>query len=346
MDQNKQDSSPSSSRPLIWDVARESGVSIGTVSRVLNGRSGVAEATREKVLSVIKKMNYSSAGRPPVHDTDVHYIGYVVPQMGYFVPVLEGVNEALEEYHASLVVCRTQEQAAIEASIMERFQHTGVRGALLVLPSQSPTELLALFQSGYPFVVIDPRYPLSDDIPTVSVSNMSGARAATEHLVRLGHRRIGVISGPLDWCASIDRLAGYRSVLSGAGLPLEPDLIVASNFTLEGGIAAAETLLTLPQRPTAIFAFNDAMALGVLHIAEKLGIKVPEELSVVGFNDSGLATYCTPPLTSVFQPEMELGRTAVKILYRLLSGQYSEAPRLELSTRLVVRASTVPPRPV
>jgi LacI family transcriptional regulator len=172
----------------------------------------------------------------------------------------------------------------------------------------------------------------------------AGAKQATEHLLALGHRRIGAIAGPAGWYATEERLLGFRAALAAAGILLEPELVVHSDWRTPRGTEAAEQLLSLRKPPTAIFGFNDNVAIGALHAARAHGLSVPNDLSVVGFDDTAQATIVTPQLTSVRQPLAELGRTGVSLLTRLLDGQRIDALRMELSTKLVVRNSTAPPR--
>ncbi|HXT35057.1 MAG TPA: substrate-binding domain-containing protein, partial [Chloroflexota bacterium] len=230
-----------------------------------------------------------------------------------------------------------------EVTVLQRLMHRVTDGSLLILPSETKAELRQLRQHGAPFVVIDPSTPLDDTIPVVAAANWSGARVATEHLTTLGHRRIGLITGPKNWCASVDRTAGYYSALLAAGLPVAPELVREADFYVEGGRVAAHELLTLPEPPTAIFAINDNMAIGVMSAARERGLALPRDLSVVGFDDIDLATVASPTLTTVSQPLQEMGRIAVSMLYRQIDGQALDAHRIELSTRLVVRESTAPP---
>ena len=329
------------SRAVIWDIAHRSGVSIATVSRVLNGRPDVSDATRERVMDSIRELGYvSNRHARALVSGRTSYIGFTVPKVEHFLLILEGATEAIAEHDAHLVVCPTGYEHEREVSLLERLQRGGTDGALLVLPSENVNDLLQLRRRDYPFVVIDPRFPLSDEIPVVSTANILGGRAATEHLISLGHRRIGAITGYANWCATIDRLAGYHSALITAGLQPSPKLIVTSDFTIDGGYQAAQSLLSLDERPGAIFAFNDDMAVGVLRAAQERGIRVPDDLSLIGFDDTKYARVVTPPLTTIRQPLAELGRAGVEVLYRILNGQQLDATRMELSTRLVVRAST------
>ena len=171
-----------------------------------------------------------------------------------------------------------------------------------------------------------------------------GARQATEHLLELGHRRIGAIAGTPGWYATEERLDGFRAALAGAGILLDPELVVHSDWRIPRGTEAARQLLSLPEPPTAIFGFNDNVAIGALHAARELGFSVPDDLSVVGFDDTEQAVIVTPRLTSVRQPLAELGRMGVSLLIRLIEGQRVDALRVELATQLVVRESTAPLR--
>jgi len=333
----------SSSKALIWDIAREAGISIATVSRALNGKAEVAPATRETILRIAQTKGYIS-GKQAHSLVGRRLIGFTVPEVRspYFVEIMQGAAEALDTYEASLVLCPTEYQSERERSLLQRLLHNGVDGALLLFPSESTAELLQLQQSSYPFVVISPAFAVPDPLLVVTATDMAGGRQATEHLLSLGHRRIGIITGPSDWCATIDRLAGYYAVLASAGMAVDPALTVRADFTVEGGLQAARWLLDLPDPPTAIFALNDDMAVGTLRAAEERGLCVPEDISIIGFDDALFASYTTPALTSVRQPLRELGRAGVVLLFRKMQGPNIEARRIELSTQLMVRRSTGP----
>ena len=187
--------------------------------------------------------------------------------------------------------------------------------------------------------------PLPERVPVVSATHWAGARSATEHLLGLGHRRIAIIEGREGWVATKERANGYQAALAGAGVLPSPELVDRGNFEIADGYDAARRLLALDDPPTAIFASNDNMAIGALRAAAELGFSVPEQLSVVGFDDSELSRVVTPALTTVRQPLEEMGRMAVSLLSRLIDGQRVETLRIELATRLVVRSSTAPPAP-
>jgi LacI family transcriptional regulator len=216
-------------------------------------------------------------------------------------------------------------------------------GALIVMPEESSPELELLVDGGYRFVVVDPIMPLAERIPSVSAAHISGADQAMRHLLELGHRRIAQITGPRGWLATEDRRRGYQAALASAGILPDPTLEVEAIPEIPPGRAAAEQLLDLREPPTAIFCFNDNIAIGAIQAARSRGVRVPEDLSIVGFDDVEGATIVTPALTTVRQPLAEMGRTAVSLLNRLLERQRFETLHLELATRLVVRESTAPP---
>ena len=274
------------------------------------------------------------------------FVGVLIPYVrgGYFPEIFEGVAEAVYEHGLRLVLLPTQHEHAREVSLLDRLMQGATDGAVVILPEETTEELEQALSDRYPFVVVDPLLPLGDRIPTVSVAHRSGADQAMRHLLTLGHRRIAAITGPPGWLATEERRAAYRATLAGAGIRLEPAFEVASDFQIGPAALAAATLLDLPEPPTAIFAFNDSIAFGALRAARDRGLRVPEDLSVVGFDDIEPATFVTPALTTVRAPLAEMGRTAVNVLVRLLERRASETPHIELGTRLVVRESTAPPR--
>jgi LacI family transcriptional regulator len=334
-----------SSRLTIREVADLAGVSTATVSRVINGRAEVSDRARDAVLRVVREYGYStnrtarglSAGRTGL-------VGVTTPVVhhSYFAVILDGAGEALYEQDMRMVLCPTHHEHDREASLLERLMQGTTDGALLILPEESPDELAALHEHGYRFVIVDPHRHLDEHVPTVSAAHSSGASEGVEHLLSLGHRRIAAVTGPLGWIATEQRLRGYRGALAAAGVMPDPELVVESDFHAKGGVEAALSLLDLPDPPTAVFAFNDMLAIGVMQAARQRGIRVPEELSVLGFDDTFEASIVTPTLTTVRQPLAEMGRMAVNLLVRQLQNQRIEALHVQLETKLVVRESTAP----
>ena len=334
-------------RATIREVASAAGVSIATVSRVLNDHPDVAPATRESVLRVVRDQRFAtnrsaralSGGRTGL-------VGVTIPivEAAYFAHILAGAAEALYEQDMGVVLSPTLHLHDRAVTLLDRLMHGTTDGAVLMLPEETNEELKALRRAGYPFVVVDPRVPLDEGVAAVSAANASGAHAAVEHLLSLGHKRIAALTGIPEWLASIERLKGYHSAHASAGVLADPDLVVEGDYSIEGGEAAAAMLLDLPDPPTAVFAFNDNMAVAVVREARKRGLRVPEDLSVVGFDDSEQAGIVTPALTTVRQPLAEMGRMAVSLLLRLLENQRVEGLNVELQTRLVVRDSTARPQ--
>jgi LacI family transcriptional regulator len=334
-------------RATIRDIADLAGVSIATVSRVLNDRPDVAPGTRETVMQVVREHGFSTnRGARALSSGRSGFIGVTLPLVNdaYFGPILSGAAEALYEGDMRIVLCPTMHQHDREVGLLERLMRGTTDGAILMLPEESGEELELLQSQGFPFVVVDPRERPPEGIPCVSAMHAAGAMQATKHLLALGHRRIGAITGSPGWYAMEERLSGFHGALAAAGILADPELIEYGDWQIEPGMDAAERLLSRDDRPTAIFAFNDNIAIGVLHAARRLGLSVPDDLSVVGFDDTAQATIVMPALTTVRQPLAELGRTGVSLLTRLLEGQRIDALRMELSTRLVVRETTAPPK--
>ena len=330
----------------IRDIADLAGVSIATVSRVLNDRPDVAPETRETVLQVVREHGFSTnRGARALSSGRTGMIGLMLPLVSdaYFGPLLAGAAEALYESDMRIVLAPTLHRHDREVSVIERLAHGTTDGAILMLPEETSDELAALQRQGFPFVIVDPREQPPEGIACVAAMHAAGAKQAVEHLLSLGHRRIGAIAGTRGWYATEERLNGFRTALAGAGLLLDPDLVVYSDWRIPRGTEAARELLSLPDPPTAIFGFNDNVAIGALHAARERGLSVPHDLSVVGFDDTEQSLIVTPRLTTVSQPLAELGRMGVSLLTRILEGQRVDALRIELATRLVIRESTGPP---
>jgi LacI family transcriptional regulator len=216
-------------------------------------------------------------------------------------------------------------------------------GVILVLTRPTETQLGQLRSAGIPLVVIDPVNTPPADIPSVGATNWAGGIAATEHLLDLGHRRIAAITGPSDMLCSLARLDGYRSALDRAGVGYDPALVRYGDFTHEGGFARAVELLDMPEPPTAIFAGSDQQAFGVYEAARIHGLRIPQDLSIVGFDDLPVTRWASPPITTVRQPLAEMGSVAAGMLGDLIDGKPLPSTRVELSTDLIVRESTAAP---
>lgn len=335
-----------SAKMTIRDIAALGGVSIATVSRVMNGRPDVAPETRDAVLRVIQSHNFTgNRSARALSSRRTGLIAFTIPiiHAEYFAFILSGASEALYEQDMRFVLCPTQHQHDREVRLLDRLLHGTTDGAVFLLPEETSEELSNLHSTGYPVVVVDPREPLDPGIPAVAAGHASGARAATDHLLDLGHTRIAAVTGPAKWLASRERLAGYAVALASRGILMQDRYIREGDFMQASGYAAAVDLLNQTDPPTAIFCFNDNMAVGAMQAARERDLYVPHDLSIVGFDDSMAAAVVQPTLTTVRQPLEEMGRVAVSLLSRLLDGQRLEALRIDLATRLVVRDSTAPP---
>ena len=332
-------------RATIRDIAAHAGVSITTVSRVLNDRPDVAQETREAVLDVIRELNFApNRTSRPAPSGRTGLIGVTIPMVlgDYFAQIITGLTEALYELDMQAVLCPTFHHKEREITLVNQLLEGRIDGAILVLPEESSDDLLLLKQRGLSFVVADEAYPLNGDFPLVAAANMAGAIEATEHLLELGHRRIGLIKGIPGFVATEDRTSGYRAALSAAGIRPDPSLETFGEFRTIQGRAAAAQLLDLSEPPTAIFACNDEMAVAVLQEARARGLRVPEDLSVVGFDDTTVSQIAIPAITTIHQPLEEVGRMAVNLLARVMDEPPLHPVRLEVGTRLVVRESTGP----
>ncbi|MFC6094642.1 LacI family DNA-binding transcriptional regulator [Saccharothrix lopnurensis] len=322
-------------RARVRDIAAETGVSIATVSRVLNDHVNVSPRTRELVLRAVERRRTGDGGPRTVHVR----CPYVLTD--YFGLIVSSIAEALR-LHGARMVLDAGEASQHTDTLAGLPDEPGVAGAVLILPPEDGAQLVELAGRGFPFVVVDPRTPPPPDVAAVSAAHFSGARALTAHLVGLGHRDIGVVAGPEEWLAGDARTAGHHAALARVGVLPAPDRVHHVEPTAAEGLRAAGALLDGPDRPTAIACFNDKLAVGALHAAFERGLRVPEDLSVAGFDDIDLSRATRPALTTVRQPLREMGRLAVTQLMRVLDGHRPEALHLELSTTLVVRGSTGP----
>lgn len=322
-------------RVTVRDIAAATGLSIATVSRALNGHATVTAATRAVVDEAAERLR---TGSHSFRGTVFVRCPYLLTD--YFGLIVSSIAETLS-LHGRQLVLTAGEAAARTPLLADLAGRQGVAGVIVILPPEPGSELLELQGRGVPFVVVDPRTALPRDIVSVSAAHFAGARALTGHLVGLGHRRIGVLGGPTEWLVSDARLAGHNAALADVGVLPSPALLRAVEPTTSHGYAAAASLLDLPSRPTALVCFNDKVAVGALRAAAERGLRVPQDLSVTGFDDLDLAQ--ATGLTTVRQPLQEMGRMAVTLLVRLLDRHELDALHVELATELVVRTSTAPP---
>ncbi|WP_377272853.1 LacI family DNA-binding transcriptional regulator [Peterkaempfera sp. SMS 1(5)a] len=334
-------SRPKSARVTVRDIAAEAGVSIATVSRVMNGQAAVTARTRETVRQAIERLRPPGTRDRPSARPGAVFVRCPYPLTDYFGSIVTSIAETLD-LHGRQLVLNAGDAARDSRVLADLPTRPGIAGALLILPTEEGEELAELRRRDFPFVVVDPRTPLPRDIAAVSASHFAGARSAAAHLAAFGHRRIGWIGGPSEWLASRSRFAGHASALAEVGVLVAPELVTSIEPTSDWGFSAASRLLDLPERPTALATFNDKAAVGALRAAHERGLRVPEDLSVTGFDDADLSRSTVPMLTTVRQPVQEQGSMAVSLLMRLMEGHTVEALHVELATELVVRGSTGP----
>jgi len=322
----------------IQDVAKTAGVSVSTVSRVLNGRVDVASDTQDRIRSVIDDMGYTTnlAARS-MRSFKKNMVGLIMPDIAYpfAIEVMKGVNRAIAESEFDLLVYTTGDvrksgRASHEQKYVSLLSNSITDGVIIVAP------VTGEFLTDAPIVSIDPL--MSDpDYPSVHATNYQGAMDAMEYLLGLGHKRIGFISGRAELESSNRRLKGYRDALEKAGLSIDEKLIAAGDYTTETGAECARELLSLDRRPTAIFASNDQAAMGVFQVAQEFGLRIPQDLSVIGFDNIMESKYMK--LTTVDQFISEMGFVATQILIKLINGESLTEQTYQMKTRLVIRNS-------
>ncbi|GLU48596.1 LacI family DNA-binding transcriptional regulator [Nocardiopsis ansamitocini] len=327
----------------ISKLAEAAGVSVPTVSKVLNGRSDVAPQTRSKVEALIRRHGYRrrrgpGSGRAATLDLVFHEL-----DSAWAIEVIRGVERVARSEGFSVVLSESGGERSPRDSWVDSVLARQSAAVVLVFSDLAPAQKARLAARGVPFVVVDPTGDPGDDVPSIGSANWNGGLAATRHLIESGHRRIGFIGGPSNVLCSRARLDGYRAALDTAGLGVDQALIRSGDFHVEGGRDHGRALLLMDDPPTAVFAGNDLQALGLYEAARELGARVPEDLSVVGYDDLPVARWVGPPLTTVRQPLTEMAEEATRLALRLSRGETPANLRLDLATSLVVRQSTAPP---
>jgi DNA-binding LacI/PurR family transcriptional regulator len=330
---------PETSRTTLAGIAAEAGVSVSAVSKVLNGRTDVAAGTRARVAELLRRRGYQVTSRLGSGVVDLLIASLHSP---WAEELLHGTVQAAVHAGASVVVTSVDSPAEF-TGWLDRAAGRGTDGALCVLHLPDSSELQRLAAARIPVVVIDPPEEPGAGIRSVGTTNWQGGLTATRHLIELGHHRIGIICGPDRLWSSRARLAGYRAALEAAGRAGPAELVRRDDFGAAGGRRQARHLLGLAQPPTAIVAGNDSQAFGVLQALAERGLRAPDDVSVIGFDDVPVATWASPPLTTIRQPLAAMAATAFRMLWARPDGRPDEPQHVELATTLVVRESTGPP---
>ncbi|HVU09914.1 MAG TPA: LacI family DNA-binding transcriptional regulator [Phototrophicaceae bacterium] len=327
----------------IADVAELARVSKMSVSRVLNGQTGVSEKTRQRILDAIEQLGYIPNFTPRSRATSTNMIALLIPDITttYMGEVLRGVSGAAERLNCGLMLYTqgSTEHTERTSYYLSLLNSTLVDGVLMVVPRDYEVIVNDLKQHDLPYVIIDHHSDTGSE-PSVTATNRKGTLDAMRHLLALGHRRIGFITGRMDVACSHDRLQGYRDGLAEVGLPFDADLVREGDFLQPSGFRQGQSLLQMDQPPTAILASNDVMALGVMDAAKAAGLTIGRAISIIGFDDIPMASQTYPPLTTVRQPLASMGEAAVDLLVTLLQGRPALALRRELPTELIIRSST------
>ncbi|WP_433447236.1 LacI family DNA-binding transcriptional regulator [Streptomyces sp. CA-142005] len=328
-------------RVTLATVATEAGVSLPTVSKVLNGRSDVSPTTRAKIEHLLEVHGYRRRTQGPTPTPLIEIVFHELESV-WAMELIRGVENVAKQHNATLALTESGTRQAPGPEWIEGVLRRRPLGVLLVFSTLPEDVKRQLASRAIPFVIVDPAGDPDPDVPSVGSANWAGGLAATRHLTDQGHRRVAIITGPEDLMCSLARLDGYRSAMAMAGLEADPRLIRFGDFHVQGGFEHALDLLQHQDRPTAIFAGSDLQALGVLEAARVLGLSVPGQLSVVGYDDVPPAQWSSPPLTTVQQPLQRMAEEAARMLLQPTDAKKS-ASRIELATHLVVRQSTAPP---
>ncbi|MEV7970904.1 LacI family DNA-binding transcriptional regulator [Sphaerisporangium sp. NPDC088356] len=331
--------------PVMADVAKAAGVSHQTVSRVLNDHPNVRAETRTRVLAAIDRLGYrrNLVARALVtrHSRTLGVVGFNTTLYGP-ASTVDGIEQAARAagYFVSIVSLRTIDTAGMRDAI-DYLADQGVDGIVVVAPQRSAARAFESLPRDMPAVAVEGQHV--GEVSVVSVDQVGGARLATEHLLNLGHRTVWHVSGPSDWLEAEGRIEGWRAALQAAGRT--PPEALAGDWSPHSGYAAGRRLLAMADRVTAVFVANDQMALGVLRALNEEGVKVPEQISIVGFDDIPEAEFFLPPLTTIRQDFAAVGRSSIEVLLRQIeTGHECARERLIVPPRFVARASTASPR--
>ena len=327
-------------RTTLATVARIAGVSVATVSKVVNGRSDVAPQTRSRVQDLLHQHGYvapvfrraETGARPTI---EVQFAGVFKT---YTAEALDGIVDAATEEGVSVVISKPDRNPHWARDLVA----AGRRALIAVTTVHTAAHLDDLAKAGLPLVVLDPLHLPHSDVNSVGSTNFAGGLAATQHLLSLGHRRVAYVGGPSIAACDQARMHGYRAAMEAEKAPVPRAYVRQGEFTFQTGELGAAALLDLAEPPTAVFTGNDEIALGVIETARTRGLRVPEDLSVVGFDDTLLARMASPALTTIRQPLREMGGVALRTALRLANGERIESHHVELATELVIRDSTAP----
>jgi LacI family xylobiose transport system transcriptional regulator len=330
-------------RATLAEVAALADVSISTVSKVLNGRSGVSEETRARIEALLQDHQYNRRSPGPNPAPLIEVLCFEIAS-SWAAEAIAAIERLAREQGVGVVVSGTNDRQKPDLDWIEGVLNRRPVGVILIVSNLPEVQKRQLRARNIPFVMLDPAGQPTPDVPSIGSADWSGAYAATWHLIELGHREIAIVTGPKDMMAATARLSGFSAAMESAPLPLRPEYVRRGEFHHSDGLVEGRALLSLPIPPTAIFASSDVQALGVYEAARALGVAIPSELSVVGFDDLKVARWAGPALTTIRVPIAEMAEQAVNVVLNLAQERAPAFSRVEMATTLVVRDSTdVPP---
>lgn len=333
---------PKKQRVTIRDVAAAAGVSYQTVSRVLNDRPDVADETRQRIKHVMYTLGYQpNAAARSLALKRTRTLGLITSDFSdwFFTQVIVGAEIAARKLNYCLLLSSTERNPDDEPKYLQLFSEREVDGMLFIRANAQgdSQQMIALSEQGMPIVTTADRQNRLDRICVIVVDNIKGGFLATQRLIDVGHRRIGMITGPKTWESSQDRMLGYRRALEQSGIDLDPSLIEYGDWSYESGYRAMQQLLARSSHITALFAQNDRMAIAAMWALREAGRQIPQDIAVVGFDDIPAAAFSTPPLTTVRQPMIQVGQIATELLIQMIENPTQERKEVVLEPELIVR---------
>ncbi|MFS0724863.1 LacI family DNA-binding transcriptional regulator [Paenibacillus sp. 1P07SE] len=330
-------------KPTIYDIAKLAGVSTATVSKVFNRTGNISEATRSKVVRISRELNYQpSMVASALAGKNTFSLGLLIPDLvnPFFAELARHVEDRAHELGYNLIICNTDNDIDKEIRYIQLLRQKSVDGIIVATGVRDDDALKELIDQQVPVALVAREMSVLS-ASTLMVDDFAGGYSAASYLLELGHRRIGLVAESLTVSSSKERIRGYRLALEEAGLPYEKALLAVSDFSVEGGKAAAIKLLS-QSSPTAIFACNDVLAIGVMQAAKETGLKVPKDLSIVGFDNTILATITDPPMTTIAQPIRAMGHQVVDLIIQEIQDERAVKQRVVLLPELIKRGSTSP----
>ncbi|MDP5274071.1 LacI family DNA-binding transcriptional regulator [Chengkuizengella axinellae] len=329
-------------KPTIYDIAREAGVSIATVSKVINNTGRIGDKTKQKVMKVMKELDYQpSIVASALTGKRTHTIGLLIPDIAnpFFAEIARSVEDMGNELGFSVMMCSTDNNIDKESKYISLLEQKRVDGIIIATGTRNTDVLQNLLKKKLPIALIARDLP-SLPVDTVLVDDYMGGYEATSHLISLGHQKISIIAEDLKVMSSKERIRGYRQALEDHGMEYDEEQIHVSDFTIEGGREVAATILAENNPATAIFACNDLLAMGVIQAAREIGVEIPSDLSIIGFDNTILASLCDPPLTTIAQPIQDMGKQVVELLVKEIKQEKQSKQRVVLMPSLEVRNTT------